>query len=496
MPATALVVELGRSIGSSSVAAGVAMGRARQLDGGGWVLLAELDPRGGDLVERLALGRAPRARFDGALPLGARELTEVLAGLEFAGGLGGVGAPARLPLWEYLVEVGGVPGVRVLLGDHLVEGASRAAAAITQRLPVLAGAAGASVVVIDGGGWTSAQPERLAAADIVYGVIQATSASQNGRCRAELAALWRLLQARERPGRLVGVVVDPAEDPEELRELFEAGDRDPSPGSGYRVVVLGGRGDRRLLARLAGGDWRGLSDKALAPFADLASPLADRVQAPAEPAALASGLLAPVEVVDEHAYLSAVSDTAPPPPGTEPDTGPALAPAVDASTGRPVDSVVEAPEGAGSGLPVAEEAFPDPGLWPFDDGETFALYDETLFSGPDDPTVGSDGDHDVGGSQLSDRDRDGDGDGSERGLPPQPTHRTASNGNGDCGPGGEVAAGPSGARGEVVPPVVEGWREELSPAVRAALEAQRRNGSKVPLPRRLRRGGSQEETGS
>lgn len=454
------------------MAAGLAMARARQLDGAGWVLLAELDPRGGDLMERLALGRSPRARFDGDLPLGARELTDLLATIEFSGGLVGGPSAARVPLLQHLVEVDGVPGVRVMLGDHLVEGATRAAAAVAPRLPGLAGAAGAAAVVIDGGWWSSGQPDRVAGADIVYGVMQASSASQNGRCRAELAALQRLLQGRNRPGRLVGVVVDPAEDPDEVRDLF-LWDQDATKGSGYRVVVLGSRRDERLLAQLTRGDWRGVSAKALGPFMDLASPMGERVTSAALSGAADRPPVA-VEVVDEHAYLVGIPEPVPPVVGSPESSG---------------DPVAAEPDRHGYGSP-AGETFPDPAFWPFDDGDSFIEVAptsivpaefgagwEVVASGP-----GLDASLMVGEDDETCR----------RELPPRPTHRQEGRWNG-IDP--ELGAGATGGDGSNRPALDE-WLEELSPAVRAALEAKLGDGPSVGVPRRLRGEMSQEESGS
>jgi len=341
LPPTALVIELGRSAGSSAVAAGIALARARQLGGDGWVLLAELDPRGGDLLERLALGSVPRVRVIDELPAGAARLAEHLAGVEFVGGLGdATSVSARAVLVDHVVEVAGVPGVRVLLGDHLVDGASRAAAVVTRQLPNLARGAGAAAVVIDGGGWTSAQPQRLAVADVVYAVIQASSASQNARCLAELSALWRLLATGSRPAQLFGVVIEPSHDSEELVALFGAAGR-PGGSGRHRIAVLHGGSDRRALSRLAAGQWRGLSDRALQRFAVLARPLGRPPAAAAGPTAPAPAL-SQRTAIDEHAYL--LADASPAPPAGE----------------RP------APNSNGS--ETGRSAEPDPGFWPFDDG--------------------------------------------------------------------------------------------------------------------------------
>ncbi len=370
------------------------MAHARQLAGSGWVLLAELDPRGGDLLERLALGRSPRVRFDNDLPPGAQQLAEHLASLEFAGGLGEDSLTVRPVLAEHLVEVAGVAGLRVLLGDHLVDGATRAAAVITPWLSTLAERAGAEAIVIDGGAWTSAQPERVAVASI----IQASSASQNARCMAELSALWRVLESREQPGRLVGVVVDPVHDADELRELFEGGTDRSLGRRSYRVVVLAGRGERATLARLAAGQWRGISDEALGSFLNLASPIGDRTVASR---GMEPGPVALVEpVVDEHAYL---------------------APTVQA------DSGVEAPANATHEAGMVEGIAPDPGFWPFDDGEVL-IVDDAQSWGPG-PEVAPAPSERAADERPS---TDGAGKGSARSLPPRPTHRgTAIDDRGD-----------------------------------------------------------------
>lgn len=338
-PAVGLVVELGRSIGSSAVAAGIALARARQLDGGGWVLLAELDSRGGDLLERLGLGRVPRARVTDSLPPGAAQLAEQLVNLEFAGGLSSAPASTAQPvLTDHLVEIAGVPGVRVLLGDHLVDGAARVAALVTAQLPALARSARATTVVIDGGAWTSAEPERLAVADVVYAVIQASSASQVARCRAELSALVRFLAEGTREAGLVAVVTDPVHDPAELHQLFAAIARHDAPA---RVLVLHSRADRRTLGRLGTGQWRGLPGRGLQRFALLAQPLGQR------------SALTPVMTPDGQASAPAPSA------GYHPDVSTTAAPAPPVA-GRPAPGAHEAGRGRSAG--------PDPGFWPFADG--------------------------------------------------------------------------------------------------------------------------------
>lgn len=342
-PATALVVELGRSRGSMAVAAGIALARAHQTADGGWVLLAELDARGGDLLERLTLGSTPRAGLDGRLPAGARQLAERLAGAELEGVVGD-GLRATPPaLTDYLVEVAGVRGLRVLLGDHLVGGAAMAGPVIGPRLSELAGLGGADAVVIDGGPWTSAEPDRLAGVHIVYAVIEASSASQNARCLAELSAMWRLLGNSATRRRLVAVVVDPIGDPQELRDLFEGETSTTGQHDRHRVVMLAGRRQRRLLRELAAGRWSHLSPKVLAAFVDLASPIDEPL--PVRPVVPSSPSSSPQVAVDEHAYLTAV-------------TRPSL----------PV-------------APVGDRPQPDPEFWPFEDGEGLPVEPEAPSQG-------------------------------------------------------------------------------------------------------------------
>ncbi len=356
VPATALVVELGRSRGSTAVAAGIALARAHQTGDGGWVLLAELDARGGDLLERLTLGSTPRAGLDGRLPAGARQLAERLAGADLEGVLGDGRRATPPALTDYLVEVAGVRGLRILLGDHLVGGAAMAAPVIGPRLAELAGIAGADAVVVDGGPWTSAEPGRLAGADIVYAVIEASSASQNARCLAELTAMWRLLGNSATRRRLVAVVVDPIADPAELRDLFEGETSTTGRHDRHRVVVLAGRRQRRLLRELAAGRWSYLSPKLLGAFVDLASPIDEPL--PVRPVAQSRPSSSPQVAADEHAYLTAA-------------TPPSL----------PV-------------APVGDRPQPDPELWPFEDGEGLPVELEAPGQGgpPDAGRVGAERD--------------------------------------------------------------------------------------------------------
>ncbi len=242
------------------------------------MLLAELDPRGGDLLEKLFLGGEPRTDADNGIPAGARELTEQLTGINLDHSLAAhYGTTVRPALTRHLVELAGVANLRVLLGDPMVDGAARAAVRVTPELADLARTAGAETVIVDAGHWasTTGEPPHVGTADVVYAVVQADSASQNSRCLAELTALWRLLQHTTPQARLVAVVIDPAWAAADLRHLF---DQQPPTIAGerrYRVTVLDRRRDRRLLGLLHSGQWRQISDKALDPFFELASPLTD-----------------------------------------------------------------------------------------------------------------------------------------------------------------------------------------------------------------------------
>ena len=356
----AIVVELGRSIGSGPVAAGLALAQARTLDRSGWVLLAELNPRGGDLLEKHFLGTSARSDTERDVPAGARELAERLASVDLDPTVSRseTAAPALRP---YLVGLSGVPYLRLLVGDPMVEGAARAASIVGPRLADMARLAGAHATIVDAGAWTSSEPQRLAGADLIYAVVEANSASQNSRCRAELSALWRLLQAAGTSARLIAVVVNPGWPVADLRELFAPPEvtADARGFGTYRAAILTGRRNRRTLSLLASGDWRSISDRSLDPFFELASPLTDPVGARPAPMSVAPTQSAPPPVepdlatlpasppavdigVDEHAYLARAV------------TGPSVGdqPGLSPTTGW---------------SPAVAEPAPDPDLWPFAD---------------------------------------------------------------------------------------------------------------------------------
>lgn len=350
----AIVVELGRSTGSGPVAAGLALARARTLDGSGWVLLAELNPRGGDLLETHFLGTSARSDTERDVPAGARELAERLTSVELDPTVASGPESAAPALRRYLVGLSGVPNLRLLVGDPLVDGATRAASVIGPRLAGMARSAGAHATIIDAGPWTAAEPERLAGAGLIYAVVEANSASQNSRCRAELAALWRLVNTAGPSTRVIAVVVNPGWPVADLRELFAPPEVTANArGFGtYRAAILAGRRDRRTLSLLASGAWRSISDRSLDPFFELASPLTDPVGARPAPVSVAPAQPAPPPVeptlpplpastaavdigVDEHAYLAravtgpSVGDQS----GLSPATG--WSPAVAAHTADP-----------------------------------------------------------------------------------------------------------------------------------------------------------------
>ncbi len=357
----AIVVELGRSTGSGPVAAGLALAQARTLDRSGWVLLAELNPRGGDLLEKHFLGTSARSDTERDVPAGAHELAERLASVDLDPTVSSGSETAAPSLRPYLIGLSGVPNLRLLVGDPMVEGAARAASIVGPRLAGMARSAGAHATIVDAGPWTSSEPQRLAGAELIYAVVEANSASQNSRCRAELSALWRQLQAAGSSARLIAVVVNPRWPVADLRELFAPPEvtADARGFGTYRAAILTGRRNRRTLSLLASGDWRSISDRSLDPFFELASPLTDPVGARPAPAFVAPTQSVPPLVepelatlpasppavdigVDEHAYLAravtgpSVGDQ----PGLSPTTG--WSPAVAAPT-------------------------PDPDLWPFAD---------------------------------------------------------------------------------------------------------------------------------
>lgn len=354
----AIVVELGRSTGSGPVAAGLALAQARTLDRSGWVLLAELNPRGGDLLEKHFLGTSARSDTERDVPAGVRELAERLASVDLDPTVSRseTAAPSLRP---YLIGLSGVPNLRLLVGDPMVEGAARAASIIGPRLAGLARSAGAHATIVDAGPWTSSEPQRLAGAGLIYAVVEANSASQNSRCRAELSALWRLLQAAGSSARLIAVIVNPGWPVADLRELFAPPEvtADARGFGTYRAAILTGRRNRRTLSLLASGDWRSISDRALDPFFELASPLTDPVGARPAPMSVAPTQSAPPLVepdlatppasppavdigVDEHAYLARAV------------TGPSVGdqPGLSPTTGW---------------SPAVAEPAPDPDLWPF-----------------------------------------------------------------------------------------------------------------------------------
>lgn len=357
----AIVVELGRSTGSGPVAAGLALAQARTLDRSGWVLLAELNPRGGDLLEKHLLGTSARSDTERDVPAGAHELAERLASVDLYPTVSSGSETAAPSLRPYLIRLSGVPNLRLLVGDPMVEGAARAASIVGPRLAGMARSAGAHATIVDAGPWTSSEPQRLAGAGLIYAVVEANSASQNSRCRAELSALWRLLQAAGSSARLIAVVVNPGWPVADLRELFAPPEvtADARGFGTYRAAILTGRRNRRTLSLLASGDWRSISDRSLDPFFELASPLTDPV----------GNRPAPV----------AVPPTRSAPPPVEPDlaTPPASPPAVDigvdehaylarAVTGPSVGDQPGLSPTTGWSPAVAAPA-PDPDLWPFAD---------------------------------------------------------------------------------------------------------------------------------
>jgi hypothetical protein len=320
-----LVVTLGKSTGASTIAAGLAVTSAASSDRR--VVLAELDPAGGDLTERIVVGGWPSHR-QATVPPGARQLADHLDtttlppaittapdprsgpgrstpagdGQESGGGADGIR--------QFLVAIGNVPGLAVLLGDPLVGGARRAADTIGPALGDLVGRARFDTVVIDGGRWTSADPDRLTGVDLVYAVAEASTASQNHRCVAEAQSLWRALRARNPTGRLVVTVTRPAWPAEQLHDLYlHPPGTDPA---GYRVVVLDlDRNGRHAADRLAAGRWAGIDPKGLQPFAVLARPIGlGRPTPPPAPARSSRS--------DEYAWVDNGSGP-PPPPQRPPD---------------------------------------------------------------------------------------------------------------------------------------------------------------------------------
>jgi hypothetical protein len=247
------------------------------------VVLAELDPAGGDLAERIVLDGWPANRRD-TVPPGARHLADHLdataltaptstGGARRTTGVGATDRRAEPQIRRFLAAIANVPGLAVLLGDPLVDGARHAATVVGPALGALVGEARFGTVVIDGGRWSSADPDRLAGVDVVYAVAEASSASQNHRCVAEARSLWRLLRARNPTARMVVTVVRPEWPATQLVDLYQHRPG-PDEADGYRVVVvdLDGHG-RRAAARLAAGRWASIDPRGLRPFAELARPI-------------------------------------------------------------------------------------------------------------------------------------------------------------------------------------------------------------------------------
>ncbi len=277
---TALVVSLGKSHGTSMVAAGLSLVSAAEH--GSEVLLAELDPGGGELLEKLFFRGRPTTASERSVPAGARELADRLSGLELD-----FDPESEVATFEeidlrgdFTVKLHGLDGLSVILGDALVGVAGQASRVITPSLKRMASHAGFDVVVVDGGRWNSGQAGRLAGVDVVYAVVEANSTSQLHRCVAEMQALWHQLHRASSVSRMVVVLINLAWDTLDVVDLFLAPPGIPERQTvPYRVVPLEfSRRGGRAVALIRDGKWKAAADLkgGLTAFRAIASVVGER----------------------------------------------------------------------------------------------------------------------------------------------------------------------------------------------------------------------------